>query len=101
MKNILFWLILALAVSVSVNATGQSERTLDSKITNVTVFLAKAQITRETSFRLEPGKSTLVFTGLAAQLDPQSIQVAGKGAFTILGTVHRANFLNELQRPKS
>lgn len=101
MKNVLFWSILALSVSVSVNAAAQTEKPLDSKITNVTVFLSKAQITRESAVRLDPGKSTLVFTGLAAQLDPQSIQVAGKGAFTILGTVHRANYLNELHRPKS
>ena len=101
MKNVLFCSVLALAVSASVNTVAQSERALDSKITNVTVFLSKAQITSESAIRLDPGKSTLVFTGLAAQLDPQSIQVAGKGAFTILGTVHRANFLNELQRPRS
>jgi uncharacterized protein (TIGR02231 family) len=101
MKNLLFWPALAIALASSWNAAAQFDRAVESKITNVTVFLAKAQITREGSIRLEPGKSTLVFTGLAAQLDPQSIQVAGKGSFTILGTVHRANFLNELERPKS
>ena len=81
--------------------SGNRKGRLDSKITNVTVFFGEGTNHAEISVRLEPGKSTLVFTGLAAQLDPQKYPVAGKGVFTILGTVHRANFLNELQRPKS
>ena len=80
---------------------GQTEKPVDSKISNVTVFLAKAQVTREVKTRLEAGKINLIITGLTSQLDPQSIQVAGKGNFIILGTSHRQNYLNELNMPKS
>ena len=73
---------------------------VESKITNVTVFLNKAQVTREVKTRIESGKSTLILPGLTSQLDQQSIQVAGKGNFTILGIVHRQNFLDEVNMPK-
>ncbi len=79
----------------------QTEKPVESRITSVTVFLAKAQVTREAKARLEAGKTSLVFTGLTSQLDPQSIQVAGKGSFIILGTSHRQNFLSDLNTPKA
>lgn len=78
----------------------QSEKPVDSKITNVTVFLSKAQVTREVKTRIEGGKTTLVLTGLTASLDAESIQVAGKGGFVILGISQRENFLNELNVPR-
>ncbi len=97
MKNQL--LTTALSVSAFV-AAGQNEKPVDSKITNVTVFLNKAQVTREVKTRLEAGKTNLVVTGLTSQLDPQSIQVSGKGSFVILGISHQQNYLNEFNMPK-
>lgn len=82
-------------------ALAQVEKPVDSKITNVTVFLSKAQVTREVKTRIEAGKSTLVLTGLTASLDAESIQAAGKGSFVILGIGHRQNYLNELNIPKA
>src|ERR1041384_1998075 len=79
----------------------QTEKPVESKITNVTVFLSKAQVTREVKTRLEAGKTTLVLTGLTAQMDTESIQAAGKGSFVILGISHRQNFLDELNVPKN
>jgi uncharacterized protein (TIGR02231 family) len=83
------------------NAFAQQEKKVDSKITNVTVFLNKAQIAREIKTRIEAGKTTLVITGLSSQVDKQSLQVAGKGNFIILGLSHQQNFLNEFNVPKS
>jgi len=85
----------------SLMAIGQPDKPVDSKITDVTVFLSKAQITREVRTRLEVGKTNLVVTGLTSQLDAQSIQVSGKGSFVILGISHQQNFLNEFNMPKS
>jgi uncharacterized protein (TIGR02231 family) len=93
--------LLATALSVSaLVAAGQNEKPVDSKITNVTVFLNKAQVTREIKTRLEAGKTNLVITSLTSQLDPQSIQVSGKGSFVILGISHQQNYLNEFNIPK-
>jgi uncharacterized protein (TIGR02231 family) len=82
-------------------ALAQIEKPVESKITNVTVFLSKAQVSREVKTRIEAGKTTLVLTGLTASMDTESIQAAGKGSFVILGISHRQNFLNELNIPRS
>lgn len=86
---------------ISVIVFGQNEKAVDSKISEVTVFLNKAQVTRDANTRLESGKTSLVLTGLTSQLDPESIQVAGKGSFVILGINHRQNYLSDLNFPKS
>jgi uncharacterized protein (TIGR02231 family) len=66
----------------------------------VTVFLSKAQITREVRTRVDAGKTSLIVSGLTSQLDQESIQVAGKGSFIILGIAHRQNYLNEFNIPR-
>lgn len=81
-------------------ANGQVEKPVESDIKEVTVFLNKAQVTREAKSRIEAGKTDLVLSGLTAQLDPSSVQVAGKGSFTILGISHRQNYLTEFNVPK-
>ena len=95
MKIIKLVVLLVMAGS----AFAQTEKRVDSKITHATVFLSKAQITREVKSRIEAGKTNLIITGLTAQLDPESIQVAGKGSFIILGIGHQQNFLNEFNIP--
>ncbi len=98
MKNPIVSFIL---LFTSIIVFGQNEKAVDSKISEVTVFLNKAQVTRDANTRLEAGKVSLVLTGLTSQLDPESIQVAGKGSFVILGINHRQNYLSELNFPKS
>jgi uncharacterized protein (TIGR02231 family) len=97
MRN--FMMVFFLFICVASNA--QEEKKIDSKITHVTVFLNKAQVTRKVSSNIESGKTNLVLTGLTSQLDPQSIQVAGKGSFIIHGISHRQNYLSEVNIPKS
>lgn len=82
-------------------AFGQPDKPVESEIRDITVFLARAQVTRTVKTRLEAGRTSLVIGGLASQLDPNSIQVAGKGNFLILGTSHRQNFLQDVNMPKS
>ena len=97
MKN--QFLATALTVS-SFLALGQTEKMVDSNITAVTVFLTKAQVTREVKTKLEPGKTNLIVRGITSQLDPESIQVSGKGNFIILGISHQQNYLSEFNLPK-
>lgn len=89
----------ALVVS-SLVAAAQPDKPVDSKITDVTVFLNKAQVSRTVKTKVETGKTNLIVTGLSSQLDPQSVQVSGKGSIVILGTSHRQNYLNEFNLPK-
>lgn len=92
-------MLVALFALLHVQAYTQTEQRVDSKITNVTVFLNKAQITREVKTKVALGNSTLVVSGLTALLDQQSIQVSGKGKVVIEGISHRQNFLNEFNMP--
>jgi uncharacterized protein (TIGR02231 family) len=98
MKAINLFFILSVTVA---EAIGQIEKPVDSKITRVTVFLNRAQVTREIKTRVEAGKTTLVLSGLTAQLDQQSVQVLGKGNFILLGISHRQNFISEFNLPKN
>jgi uncharacterized protein (TIGR02231 family) len=77
----------------------QTEQLVESKITHVTVFLNKAQVTREVKTKVGAGRTTVVLTGLTSLLDQQSVQVSGKGKVVIEGISHRQNFLNELNMP--
>jgi uncharacterized protein (TIGR02231 family) len=101
MKTIKILIALFLMAGNAFVVLAQTEKTADSRITDVTVFLSKAQITREVKTRIEAGKTNLILTGLTSQIDQQSIQVAGKGSFVILGIAHQQNYLNELNLPKS
>lgn len=94
--------ILSAALSLStLAALGQVDKPVDSKINQVTVFLNKAQVSRDAKTRIEAGKTNLIITGLTSLLDPQSIQVTGKGGFIILGITHQQNYLNEFNLPRS
>lgn len=77
----------------------QHEKTAESKISHVTVFLNKAQVTREVKTRISDGTTNVIIRGLTAQLDPNSIQVSGKGNFILTGITHQVNFLNDLTTP--
>jgi len=83
------------------HAFAQSNQNVNSKITDVTVFLNRAQVTRLVKTQLNAGKTNLIVSGLTSMLDPQSIQVSGKGNFIILGTSHQQNYLSELNMPKA
>src|SRR5688572_32334520 len=78
MKKTLLWSLLIL---VSMTSYSQTDKPVESKITNVTVFLNRAQVTREVKTRIEAGKTNIILNGLTSQLDQQSIQASGKGNF--------------------
>lgn len=92
--------IFIVAFSIVVPSFAQLEKSVDSKITDVIVFLNKAQVTRQVKTRIEAGKTNILLRGLTGQLDAQSIQVTGKGDFIILGITHQVNYLNEFALPK-
>jgi uncharacterized protein (TIGR02231 family) len=94
-------LVLFIAILPLADTFSQPEKKVESTISNVTVFLNRAQITRKVKTRVEAGKTNVIVSGLTSQLDQESIQVAGKGTFIILGIAHQQNFLNEFNVPKS
>lgn len=84
-------LLFILLVCTSVRA--QKETAITSTITNATVFLEGAQVNRSGKTAIPAGRSTLVFTGLTANMDPKSIQVkAGNEELIVLSVSQRLNF---------
>lgn len=99
MKNA--FLILSF-IFLSLFSIAEEDNTLviDSEIKEATVFLRGAQITRTAKKFLTPGTYFLVFDGLTVNVDQNSIQVEGKGDFTILSVSAQRNYLRELRESK-
>jgi hypothetical protein len=97
-KNYLFPLLLLVFAQ---GLLGQNKKQpVVSTIENVTVFLNGGQVTRIAKTSLPAGKMELVFKDISPNIDRQSIQVKGDGAFTILSVVHQLNHLEEQVRRK-
>ncbi len=58
-------------------------QTNDSRITEVTVYTDRAMVTREAAVALKGGDQSVVIDNLPQSIDANSIQVSGKGAFTL------------------
>lgn len=67
-----------------------------SQITQVTVFLQSAQITREAQVQIAKGDNILRFPGLEASIDPQSIQAAAPEIVLINSVKHEVNYQSVL-----
>lgn len=89
--------VFALIASFTLSA---KEQPVTSKVSAAKVFLSGAQVDRTASATISSGSTTLIFTGLSQYLDPQSIQVNGKGGFSILSVNHRINYLSESPKKK-
>ncbi len=96
LRSLLLPLLLCPLLSIS----AEGEKPITSKISEAKVFLSGAQVTRTASATVPAGTSTFVFTGLAEGIDPQSIQVTGKGGYSILSVNHRINYLTESPKKK-
>ncbi len=89
-------LSLAVALLFSFSAVAQSEsKTVKSEITEVTVFQQGAQVSRKANVQVPAGTSTLLFSGLTQNMDPNSIMLGGSGNLTVLSITHKRNFLTE------
>jgi len=76
----------------------QEMKTIDTKISEVTVFMSGAQVTESGSVSLREGENQIRIAGLPAQLDANSIQIEGNDAYTILGVRHQINYLTNVQQ---
>ena len=65
---------------------------LESKITDVTIFLNGAQITRQIDMKANKGKYLLIIDNLPQELNPQSIQINAVEKSKILSVKHHLVF---------
>ncbi|MCL2321790.1 MAG: mucoidy inhibitor MuiA family protein [Oscillospiraceae bacterium] len=66
---------------------------INSVISDVTVYLSGAQITRKATVQLESGNTMLKFDMLPMSLIPDSIQVIAEEGVTIQSVEHKINYL--------
>lgn len=92
-------LLLALFVLASTTLFAQS-KIITAPITDVTVFLSGAQVIHKGEIALKKGETTYVLSGLTAGMDPNSIQVVGNSAYTILSVKHQLNYNARSSNPK-
>jgi uncharacterized protein (TIGR02231 family) len=97
MKQRILILLIILSIFSLANAQPE-EKEVETEIKNVTVFLNGAQIFREGDTYLKKGMYEIVFDDLSPFIYQQSIQVKGKGLFTILSIDHQINY-NKVTRP--
>ncbi|MGE0771096.1 MAG: DUF4139 domain-containing protein [Cyclobacteriaceae bacterium] len=97
MKRIILTACVAVLTSTGFS---QLQKRVEGKISQVTVFLSKAQVIRDVKTSVAAGETEVVVTGLTSSLDPESIQVSGKGRAVIMGMRHQQNFLNEQNQSK-
>lgn len=89
MKYISLIVSLILFSNLSLHAEDEVEKNVNSKITDVTVFMQGAQVTRSGYTSIPKGNSTLVLEGVSPYINQQSIKASGKGKFTILDVQYR------------
>ena len=99
MKKILALLIVYIGL-FNVIAHAHDGQKVASKVDKVIIFFVGAQVTRSATVSIIPGMSTITFENLSPDIDMQSIQVKGDGAFTILSVKTELNFLNTQTKRK-
>jgi uncharacterized protein (TIGR02231 family) len=89
----------ALALLIACVANAQSDiKTIETKITDVTVFMSGAQVSETGSVSVREGENQVRIAGLPAHLDANSIRIEGNDAYTILGVRHQINYLSTIQQ---
>lgn len=99
-KSLVMKIYLCIVLSViGANLYAQTKKQpVTTTIDKVTVFMQGAQITRSATTTIPVGTTTLVFSHISPELEEKSIQVQGKGAFTILSVSRSRNYLG-VQEP--
>ncbi len=90
-----------LFAGTSMFAQSSKELTLKAPISEVTVYLKGAQVTRNLTTSVNEGKSTLKITNLSPYIDSKSVQVRiNNNNITVLSVNHQLNFLDSLKKSK-
>lgn len=93
-----FSLVLFIGSCISI----QAQQILKSHIKQVTVYLQGAELLHESESALPKGKSTLVFDGLSANMQPESVVLeCSEKDVTIQSVTIRNNYLKEMKQNAS
>lgn len=90
--KIIISILLAVVFLFTAQAQDNKEITVKTTVSDVTVFIKGAQVTRKTTVNFSAGKSTLRFTNLSPYIDAKSVQVKAGGEVMILSVNHALNY---------
>ena len=76
------------------------EKEIKSEVSEVTVFLDGAQVTRKKAVDLPKGKTIIRFSNLSPFIDAKSVQVKAEGELTVLSVNHQQNYLDEMEKSR-
>ncbi len=97
-KHIKLLVAVLLLFNSIVHSQELTEKKVETNVSDVTVFLDGAQITRKKQIDIPKGTSILKFTKLSPFIDAKSVQVKADGKITILSVNHQLNFLDSLKK---
>jgi len=75
------------------------ELTVDSSITEVTVYSDRALVSRQAQVELQVGEHSYLFDNLPARIDGDSLQVSGAGGAELRDVRHKTVFLSDSPDP--
>jgi uncharacterized protein (TIGR02231 family) len=88
--------VVALCLTVMSSFALIAQTNVDSKITQVTVYLQGAQLVHTAETQVAQGKQTVVFTGLSADMQPESVVLECGNKNVVFQSVSiRNNYLKE------
>ncbi len=94
-------LLLFVAVLFFNNVFAENEKVVKVNVEKATVYLQGAQLYSKSVFNLSQGYNKLVFEGVSASLDANSIQANGKGDFTILDVQFNSKYVEPIKKISS
>ncbi len=80
-------------------SAAENEQRVPSTITNVTVFINQAQVTRVAKVNLQAGITNLVFDKVSPYINLNSIQVKTEDNVLLLSVSQRNNYLDKEEKP--
>jgi uncharacterized protein (TIGR02231 family) len=86
--------ILFLLFGMAQAVLAQNAKRVSPTIEHVSVFLNQAEITASVATSLQAGSTKIIIENIANAIDANSIQIKGKGDFTLLGVKYSADHLN-------
>jgi hypothetical protein len=85
--------ILFLLLGFGVYAQKAKEQTIKSEIKKVKLYITSGEMTHEANIKLEKGRNKLIFSGISAFADPNSIQFTGDNNFRLVSISTEIDFL--------
>lgn len=76
---------------------GQTEKSVASDISTVTVFESGAQINRTATADVKPGEQLLIFRNVSPRLNEESLQIEQNGGLDVLNLEHQIQYLSDNQ----